>query len=168
MRTSSTPPRGNLRREHRVRPPCHHVNIEYAPRGNLRREHQVRPPGATHGGNIEDSPGVTYGVNTKITGSNFVCTKAAGSTSFGTKCVGTAVDSPSGACSTVYCAKVFRITFVYAKIVDSSVVRTKVAGSTSVCTEVAGTTFGSPPGACIPFDCTKVAGSTFRLPEGRR
>ena len=108
---------------------------------------------------------MTYGVNTKIAGSSLVCTKAAGSTSFGMKFVGAAVDSLSGACSTVYCAKVSGITFVYAKIVDSSFVRTKVAGSTSVCTKVAGTTFGSPPGACIPFDYTKVAGGTFVYPK---
>ena len=132
------------------------MNIKYAPRGNPRRKHRVLPPG------------VTYGVNTKIAGSSFVCTKAAGSTSFGMKFVGTAVDSPSGACSTVYCAKVSGITFVYAKIVDSSFVRTKVAGSTSVCTKVAGTTFGSPPRGMHPIQlhqgCRQHVSSTRRSP----
>ena len=84
------------------------------------------------------------------------------------KFVGTAVDSPSGACSTVYCAKVSGITFVYAKIVDSSFVRTKVAGSTSVCTKVAGTTFGSPPRGMHPIQlhqgCRQHVSSTRRSP----
>ena len=144
------------------------MNIEYAPRDNLRREHQVRPPGQPTAETSSTPPRGNHGVNTKIAGSSFVCTKAAGSTSFGMKFVGTAVDSPSGACSTVYCAKVSGITFVYAKIVDSSFVRTKVAGSTPGCTKVAGTTFGSPPRGMHPIQlhqgCRQHVSSTRRSP----